>query len=409
MMQVLHLRLFLFLSLSCCLAACGKDADPPPVNPPPPPPANTHADDLPPEDNTLPANVSIAWGTTARRLSHAVYSAEYGRLEKLGGDTLFLTYHCGNQGAEWDNIALRKSFDGGTTWTEPEIVMADNNPAYYGFANPDLQVLQNGWIMMAYTGRGNPDDNLHDNIQVRISRDRGLTWGPPQVIVSGRSWEPAILQLPDGEIQVFYSSEARWWSGIGSTNVQQEILMVRSTNNGAAWSSPKQVAYTAGMRDGMAVPLLLKDGKGIVFPIESVNNSRSPWIVWSSLSARWNYSGPGTPANNRRWPASAENIWGGAPYLVQLPAGPTLLAVQDAGGRSIGSDWKKNTMLVLVGNPMARNFSRITYPWPNLPVNEGAYYSSLFLKDAQTVVLVTTRNFADGHSEIWWKEGRLTY
>ncbi|TQM49058.1 BNR repeat protein [Arcticibacter tournemirensis] len=385
------------------LTGCKKDKDSP-VDPKPESQENYHPDDLPSADNTSPS-LTINWSSTAKKLSHDIYSAEYGRVKKLGGDTLLLLYHCGIQGNEWDNIALRKSFDAGQTWTTAEIIVPDNDPAYYGFANPELLVLKNGWLMLAYTGRGNPDDNAHDNIQIRISKDRGKTWGSPVIAARGRSWEPAMIQFDNGEIELFYSSEAAWWP---ATNPQQEILMVSSTDNGASWKTPVRVAYISGMRDGMATPLLLKENKGIVFPIESVNNSKSPFIVWSSVDAKWNYKGYGTLDNGRRWLATTQNIWGGAPYIIQLPSGETILSVQDAGGRAIGSDWKKNTMLVLVGNSVAKNFSRISYPWPNLPTNEGAYYSSTFMKNDTTIVLVTTRNFSDGHSEIFWKEGVIS-
>jgi hypothetical protein len=394
--------LYLLITGLALISSCRRSSTPDPA--PVIPPENFHADDLPVIDGSVPNNITISWSNTARKLSHDVYYAEYGRLKKLGGDTMFLLYHYGSAGNEWDNIALRKSFDGGTNWTPVETLMADDNPNYWGFANPEMIVLQNGWLMFAYTGRGRPDDNLHDNIQIRLSKDRGKTWAAPIIAATGRSWEPAMIQLPDGEIQLFYSSEAAWWPG---NNPQQEILMVKSDNNGNSWSQPKRVAYTPGMRDGMATPLILKDNKGIVFPIESVNNSKSPWIVWTSMSARWNYKAHGTAENGRRWLATAQNIWGGAPYIIQLPSGETILSVQDAGGRTIGSDWKKNTMLVLVGNASATNFTNITYPWPGLPVNEGAYYSSLILKNDSTLVMLTTRNFADNHSEIYWKEGKI--
>ena len=187
---------------------------------------------------------------------------------------MLFTYHYGDINNYWDNIAIKRSTDGGDTWSVHETLMADNNPNYYGFSNPDILRMNNGWVMLAYTGRGNPDDNAHSNIQIRISKDRGWTFESPNIAATGRSWEPAMIQLPDGEIQLFYSSEARWWSGPGSTAAQQEILMVSSKDNGTSWSPPKEVAYTAPMRDGMAVPLVLKDGKGIVFPVESVNNSK---------------------------------------------------------------------------------------------------------------------------------------
>jgi hypothetical protein len=393
---------FIYLALFLFLTSCKKDSGTTVVIEPPQPPVY-HADDLPPVDNSFPT-VTVAWNSTATKLSHDIYFAEYPRVKKLGGDTMFLLYHCGNVGNEWDNIALRKSFNGGTTWTNADIIVPDNNPNYYGFANPELLVMQNGWLMLAYTGRGNPDDNVHDNIQIRLSKDRGATWQPPIIAAAGRSWEPAMIQLPNGEIQLFYSSEAKWWPG---TNPQQEILMVATKDNGTTWTSPKQVAYTNGMRDGMAVPLILKNNKGIVFPIESINNAKSPWLLWSSIDAKWNYAGSGSVQNDRRWLATSENLFGGAPYLVQLPQGETLLSIQDAGGRNIGANWKKSTMVVLAGNSIAKNFTNTSYPWPGLPVNEGAYYSSMFLKDDNTVVIVTTRNFADNHSEIWWKEGRI--
>ena len=402
MRNVSNKPLLLLLTGCLWLTCCKKESQLPP-------PGNTGVapDDVPATDNATPA-LTITWDAAARKLSHETEYAEYGRVHRVIGDTLLLTYHFGDRANYWDNIAIRRSIDGGNTWSKADTLMADNNPNYYGFANPEIAVLKNGDVMLAFAGRGNPDDNQHSNIQVRVSRDRGWTFDAPRIVARGRSWEPAMVQLPDGEIELFYSSEAAWWFGPNTANPQQEILMVRSADNGLSWKSPRRVAYTSGMRDGMAVPLVLKDNKGIVFPIESVNNTRSPWITWSSLEAKWNYKGLGAPDNGRRWLATAGNIWGGAPYLIQLPTGETILSCQDAGGRSIGSDWKKNTMLVLTGNSIAKNFTNISYPWPNLPANEGAYYSSLFLKDPRTLVLVTTRNFSDHHSEIYWKEGRIT-
>jgi hypothetical protein len=366
-----------------------------------------HPDDLPPADNTVPA-IKIDWDASARKISHEVGYAEYGRIERIKGDTLLLTYHCGpwTNGSDvfyGDDIAIRRSTDNGDTWSAAEIIKG-SQPDYYGFCNPQILVLKNGWLMLAYAGRGKPDDNTHDNVQVKISKDEGQTWGDPVIAAQGRSWEPGLIQLPDGKIELFYSSEAAWWPG---SDVQQEILMIHSNNNGSTWSTPQQVSYSSGNRDGMPVPLILKDNKGLIFSIESVGNAQSPWIVWSSIDADWNYKTYGTTQNGRRWIATKENIWGGAPYIIQLPSGETILSVQDADGRAIGSDWKKNTMLVLTGNSIAKNFTNTSYPWPNLPVTEGAYFNSLFLKNDSTLVAVTTRSFTDGHSEIWWKEGHI--
>jgi hypothetical protein len=405
----LHKRIILLaVAFTMAFSACKKDSNTPPTPVPPVTPpvtGNTHPDDLPATDNSTPA-LTINWNSTATKISHNVYFAEYGRIHRVANNTLMLTYHCGGTGDSWNNIALRRSTDNGATWGNAQILMNSNTPGYYGFSNPDILVMKNGWLMLAYVGRGNPDDNAHDNVQIRISKDAGLTWGNPQIVATGRSWEPGMVQLSDGDIEMFYSSEANWWPG---SNPQQDILLVHSTDNGTTWSAPKEVAYAAGKRDGMPTPLLLNNNKGIVFPIESVNDNKSPWVMWSSTDAKWNYSSIGTAQNGRRWLATTDNIFGGAPFMVQLQSGETLLSVQDAGGRNIGSDWKKSTMLVYKGNSVAKNFTKVSDPWPNLPTGEGAYYSSMFLKDQNTVVLVTTRNFGDGHSEIYWKEGHITH
>lgn len=380
----------LLASAFLMLLACAKDDE---VIPSPDPPVN-------------PAKViRIEWDhSSEKKISHDAYSAEYARIRRIGGDTLFLVYRSGPEGHTWDNIALRKSFDNGKTWDPFTLLARDDNPAYFGFSDPEMIVLKNGWIIVAFEGRGNPDTNDHDNIQIRISKDRGMTWESPVIVTKGRSWEPAMIQLPGGEIQLFYSSEARWWPSPEPR--PQEILMIRSLNNGLAWDEPKQVAFTEGARDGMPSPLLLENNKGIIFAIENVGLPRSPWIIYSSPSSNWDYDDLPSTSNNRRWRAISGDIHGGGPYIVQIPSGETILSCHIAGGRNV-SGWRKNTMAVYIGDNEAKNFRDRTYPWPNLPLNEGAIFNSLFVKDDSTVVALASRIFADGHGEIYWKEGHI--
>lgn len=373
--------------------ACGESdqADP-----------NPKADDKRAEDTTWVTEgiVSgqpishIEWGD-AERVSHDVYSADYPRMLRLGGDTLFLAYHGGPQYNEWDNIYLRKSFDLGRTWQDAEVLMVDDDPQYYGFANPEFLKLRSGKILMAFTGRGNPDDNQHNNIQVMYSNDRGFTWSNPNIVAFGRSWEPAMVQHPSGEVLMFYSSEARWWQV--SDEIEQEILLVKSENDGLSWSSPKSVAYTSGNRDGMPVPLLLRESKGVIFVIESVGNRDSPWILHTDLQNAFN--DPNEVSRYLAAPKSQVNF-GGGPYIIQLPTGETILSCHDTGGRSIGTDWKKNTMYVLIGDSDARNFSNVSFPFPDLPPNEGAFFNSIHALDENTLVALGSRHFPDGHAEI---------
>ncbi|WP_345953834.1 exo-alpha-sialidase [Mucilaginibacter sp. PAMB04168] len=364
-------------------------------------------DDKPPVDTDSP-RLKIVWDSVARKISHHVYFAEYARIRRWNKDTLLLYYHCGTPGNEWDNIALRRSYDNGKTWQPAQVVVPDNHPKrYYGFATPDLIKLKNGWLVLAYTGRGRPDDSTHNNIQVRLSKNMGRSWTKPAIIATGRAWEPGLVQLADGAVEMFFSIELTSSKGARGRH-EQKIVMAASNDNGIHWKKPRDITFIRGRRDGMATPVALKDHKGIVFAFESVYNAQSPCFVWSSEKAKWRYKDPATADNGRRW-CGTENIWGGAPSLLQLPSGETILSVQDAGGRPIEryTQWKKNTMLVLVGNSVAKNFSNVSCPWPNLPENEGAYFSSVFLKNDSTLAAISTRNFKDKHSEIWYKEGHI--
>jgi hypothetical protein len=392
------LAAFLWTACQKNATVAGNDPDPSPVLQP---------DDLPPTDNSVPT-VNILWDdASARKISHDVYFADYGRIHRAADGNLIIAYGCGpDANRTRTNIVIRRSTDNGSTWSAPQIVMngiGQNN--YSGFANPEILVMQNGWLMLAFEGKGKPDDNDHNNMQLLISKDNGLTWGDSKIVAKGRGWEPGMIQLPDGEIEMFWSSEAKWWP---SNDVQQEILLSRSKDNGTTWSVPVTVAYANGMRDGMPTPVILKDNKGMLFTIESIRDNKSPYVIWSSMAARWNYQTLGSAANGRRWLATAENIFGAAPHIIQLPTGETLISFQADDGRGV-SDFHKQTMLVYRANSLAKNAVRISDPWLNLPTNEGSYYSMLFLKDAQHVVLVTTRSMADGHSEVWWKEGRLVH
>jgi hypothetical protein len=344
--------------------------------------------------------LTITWDNSGKQISHNIYFAEYGRVRRWHDDTLLFIYHCGPKGNEWDNVVMRRSFDNGSTWSAFETIVADDQPqAYSGFCTPDLIKLQNGWLLLAYTGRGNPDDTLHNNIQVRVSKDIGHSWTKPVIMAIGRSWEPGIVQLPGGEVQIFFSNELIS-SKRSKGRPEQKILMCSSVDNGAHWQSPVQIAFIKGVRAGMPVPLLLKNNKDVIMAMESVNLGDSPCILASSIENNW-----------QTWSRSCglRGIWGGAPYMIKLPTGEVILSVQDAGGRKVKryTQWKKNTMFILVGDSTGRNFGNASCAWPDMPVTEGAYFSSLFLKNDSTIVAISTRNHKDGHSDIWWKEGHI--
>jgi hypothetical protein len=357
------------------------------------------------DSTTFTIGHTIIWDdpSTARKISQDGYYAEYGRVCKLGdSDTLLLVHHGGPNTGDWVNISLRRSFDNGLSWTEQEILMDINDyrDKYWRFCCPEITELENGWILIAYTANGKPETNDNCYVHLLTSKDRGETWEGPHLITTGRSWEPAMVQLPGGELEMFYSSEARWWPG---DDLKQEIHVIRSTDNGQSWSYHRVVAYFPDKRDGMAVPVLLQGNKGVVFSIECVNHWLSPWIVKRDLNGEWELPDPILNNGPTRWTVTGFSGHGGAPYLVQLPTGEVVISAHIYRG----GDWHLSNMETMIGNNEARNFSDLSKPWGDLPADQGAIHNSMFIKDNETIVLISARNNALSESAIYWLEGKI--
>jgi hypothetical protein len=357
------------------------------------------------DNNTLTVNHKIIWNdpVTARKISQDGSFGDYGRIKRIGTtDTLVLVYHGGPNYGDWLNIYMRLSYDNGSTWKSQKTLMniQDHNTEYWRFCTPEVLVLQNGWVLISYEANAKPDENK-SSVQILISKDTCKTFEGPVIYPTGRTWEPSMVQLPNGEIEMFYSSEEKWWPG---DPVYQEIRQTVSTDNGYSWSESRVVAYYPEKRDGMAVPLLLQGNKGVVFCIESVNSALSPFVIKRDLASPWNlttsnfYSGP------YRWVVNNFSGHGGAPYFLQLPSGEVILSAHIYRG----GDWHQNNyMQVITGDNNAKNFSQLSTPWGVLPVNESAVNNSLFLKDDETVVAVSCRMFKDGSGGVYWLEGKI--
>ncbi|HET8657118.1 MAG TPA: sialidase family protein [Longimicrobiaceae bacterium] len=352
------------------------------------------------------AATRVAWdGATLRRLYDG--PASYPRMIRLRSGALLCSFE--SAGA---SLVIR-SDDDGTTWSAPVVAAAREGGV--AAAVPSLLQLRSGTVLLAYNPRppaDNRDPSRHFAIRVEASEDGGRTWSDRATVFQagyewGRGiWEPAMVQLPSGEIQLFAANE---WPH--AQDDDQEISRFRSWDDGRSWSAPERVSYRAGHRDGMPVPLLLKDG-GLVVAIEDdglVAGPFKPVLLrlpgdGSALDEPISGASPARRAalaDGARLPVGA---YAGAPYLAQFPTGETLLSFQSNAGR--GGEWTNSTMVVAVGDRDAGDFGRATRPFP-VPNGRRALWGSLFVRDSSTVTALTTTNaFDPARQELWAIDGR---
>lgn len=355
---------------------------------------------------------TISWDATKtlHQISPTGLQAEYPRIIRISQDTLLCSYHGGSGSDHWVNIYLQKSYDNGQTWTEPSVLMDKEKSSigsrYWRFANPEMIKLKNGWIVMSFIGNGNPETNDNCHVMVITSKDNGQTWSDPIIVGRGRTWEPMIVQLPNGELEMLVASEAAWYPG---SNLAQEIFYSRSTDNGQTWTEFKRASYSPNRRDGMPVAIVMQGNKGILYTIEIVNDGGfgSPSVLHRPLDGEWDGTDWDGVSDDDRWKVDI-NGHGGAPYMIQLPTGEVVLSAHTNGRNGI---WQTSYPRIVVGDSNGKNFTTPVTPLSNLPASEGAYYNSLFLKDENTVWLVVTHSLYEGTTrkkgEIKFLEGKI--
>lgn len=356
--------------------------------------------------------IRIAWDySSLKRIAPAAGRnagyCGYARIAELFDHSLLCVYEADG------NIESCKSSDAGATWSAPVIIASAVNGV--SRSTPDLTELKDHSILVAYNPRpssSNTDPSKKFAIRTIKSYDGGATWTDDRLLYEASSsfqdgcWEPAPIQLPSGEIQVFFSNE-----GIYTSSNDQNISIFRSMDNGLTWTtSPQIVSYRAGRRDGMPVPVLLAGKNEIAFSIEDNNIGEfKPYIIRNTLTSNWNNGIVDGASSNRNYALTEQlpsTTYAGAPYLRQLKSSESILSYQSTEGRSSNST-NNARMIVAIGDDDARNFDRRSEPFA-ITDGKSALWNSLSVLSDNTVIAVTsTNNFASNKTEVWMIKGHV--
>ncbi|MBR4517040.1 MAG: exo-alpha-sialidase [Bacteroidaceae bacterium] len=308
----------------------------------------------------------------------------YGRLIQLADGRLMACCESGG-------IKVCFSSNQGKSWTEPRLIApnANNTPNCV----PDLVQLADGTILVAYNPRPSTPytEDRRFGIRLRRSTTGGKTWSDEIFVYDADytfengCWEPSFLQLPSGELQLYFADESPY-----TQSGEQQISMCRSFDGELTWTAPKRISFRSGFRDGMPVPILLSDSKTIVVAIEDNGWSGIgdfvPTTVRTTITNNWkdDYYISGTSSQRSRsinydyCPIAK----GGAPYLRVLPSGETVLSHQSTFG-----DGDNMKMYVYVGNKTAKDFKAMSRPFYQ-GTTKGSWWNSLAVIDTGIVVAV---------------------
>jgi len=326
----------------------------------------------------------------------------YARMIQLTDNSLLTIYEAGG------NIVCVKSDDLGKTWSAA-ISVAQKEEGI-NMSVPDLLELKDHTLLASYNPRPyQTDPKRRFAIRTKRSADGGMTWTDERSVYQAGyqfengCWEPSAIQLPSGEIQLYFANEGPYTS-----SSEQNISMLRSLDDGMSWSkTPEIVSFRAGKRDGMPVPLLLKNGKDIAFAIEDDGTGNfKPYVISSSLKDNWKKTADGN--SDRRKYALKERIedklYAGAPFLRQLKTGQTILSYQGTEDRTNKMEYAE--MKVVIGDENAANFSRKSVPF-DIPADKHGLWNSLCVLSDNTIIALTTTNAYAKSNEVWMIKGKL--
>jgi len=378
------------------------------------------------------ADVRISWDYNTYQEMTDVYVANkdttvpnlhYPRVKKLSDGSLLMTFS--NHHFGW-NIYVRRSEDNGKTWSDAQMLREQfPSTSTVGedetvFVNPDFIELEDGRILLAYQWRYKqgyydiPNTNENCGVEIMFSSDKGKTFSAPREVYRGRCWEPAMLQLPTGEIHMYITSS----QDVVDKVSYPRTVVIRSFDGGETWQGKKMTTYrdaetisrTVDERfayDGMPTAVWLDDNNGIAVPVEVWSGKlavdQTPVIVKTPADVNWRgdqekiikEGGPDYPYKKQL----NKDFVGFGPYSAKLGTGEVVVL-------SNGTYKGQQGIWTFIGDKKADNFRYATSPFVG-------HWGSIDYIGNNRVIASGTSNYTDAakteRAKVVLMTGRLNY
>ncbi len=377
-------------------------------------------------------NVRISWDYNTYQEMSSVNVANkgfveqelhYPRIKRLSDGSLLMTFNNNHYG--W-NIYVRRSEDNGKTWSDAQMLRemfkakSTVGSDQKVFVNPEFIELQDGRIMLAYQWRYKngyhdiPNTNENCGVEIMYSHDKGKTFSAPREMYRGRCWEPAMLQLPSGEIQMYITSSQEVVNKVSNPRT----VIIRSFDGGDTWQGKKIATYRdaepvsrtfdeRSSYDGMPTAVWLDDDNGIAMPIEVWSGrlvvDQTPMIVKTDVNVNWRgdqekiarEGGPEYPYKKQL----NKDFIGYGPYSTKLKTGEVVVL-------SNGMYKGEQGIWTFIGDKKADNFRFATSPFVG-------HWGSIDDIGGNKVIASGTANYMDStdteRGKVVVMTGRLNY
>ena len=356
---------------------------------------NDHADDW--NQSRLEPNFRQYVEVTEAKLR--IKGANYPRIKKISDDRYILFYQDGQTAKDiyYSVSSDLKEWSLGVKLFKSHNITVNGSNDTMCYSSCDATVLANGDIMAIASfrsGRNFRVTNEFNGLAMRISSDEGKTWGEEQIIYKGSNWEPQILQLPSGEIQVYFTHggpkiQPQMEAGIPTKDMvpSSGTAIIRSYDNGKTWDpyvmEPPYAAHRVSQQythtengikvftDQMPCAILLNNSNTIAMAAESKFLQGSEEIYYITMAYNDDNWAVGLGIDEEGPVDKQNNMFkGAAPYLRQFPSGETIL-----------SNNRSSKFQIRLGDSQARNFGD-----PINPLAGTGYWGSLELIQSHIVV-----------------------
>lgn len=284
-------------------------------------------------------DVRIVWETPQEVVGAG---GGYPRVHRLNDGRLMMTYS-----KSFNGYALF-SEDDGKTWPESSLTNPmskftasnENGEALLSVAVPDFAQLSENHphhpnrIIFAANYRPRTKDGkttgkttVHPyTISISVSDDNGKSWSQTRhLYMSGiwdenvtiGCWEPFVLELPDGTVQIYFADETPYYR-IGSR--WHNISVIESKDGGDTWEKVRIVSQNGACRDGMPVVAIHEDR--LLLAVESTDYSGErlhPIVIQNTIEDNWKVTvGKGSPYRFEPFQNSlkSEVTYSGSPYII---------------------------------------------------------------------------------------------